>query len=1104
MSELIRKKYEESQSVQDIVREKNREKFGALSITGLSGSLSSCIISAVHNLERHPTVIVLPEKEEAAYVYNDIQQLLNKEKVLFFPASGQRLVQGEGREINTLDRTLVLKALSRPNFNAIIITYSDAVMELTTVKSEVRDMSIELKQGEEMIMDLLVEELNERKFERSDFVYKPGQFSWRGGIIDVFSFTSEMPFRLEFNGDTIESIRRFDIQDQLSINSLREVSITPDVAKLEHSSEVIFFENLPQSSCIWIKDMPLLLDKLNLIHDHAEGKEVKVAHASPEKVIGAFNSFTTIQYGNHFKADDSIEMTINSTPQPSFNKQFELLAENLRDFKNKGYDNFISASDSNQVNRFYQIFEDIGQDVHISPVISNLHEGFIDHSNKHLIYTDHQLFGRYHKFRLRESFGQKSDNLSLKELKGLQAGDFITHIDHGVGRYSGLEKIDVNGKMQEAIRIIYKNHDVLYVSIHSLHRISKYIGKDGSEPQLAKLGSNAWKTLKQKTKSKVKELAFDLIKLYAERKAKKGFAFSPDSYLQTELEASFIYEDTPDQFKATNDVKKDMEEPHPMDRLVCGDVGFGKTEVAIRAAFKAVNDSKQVAILVPTTILAMQHYKTFKTRLEPFPCKVEYLNRFRSAAEQRRIIEELKEGKVDILIGTHKILSDKVKFKDLGLMVIDEEQKFGVGSKDKLKSIKVNVDSLTLTATPIPRTLQFSMMGARDLSVINTAPPNRQAIETRLFEFSEHIIKEAIEYEVSRNGQVFFIHNRVQNIGEVGAMLSRLCPGVRVLVAHGQMKGSELEKKMVDFIDGEFDVLVSTTIVESGLDIPNANTIIINQANNFGLSDLHQMRGRVGRSNKKAFCYLLAPAPSVLTALARKRLKAIEQFSQLGSGFQIAMRDLDIRGAGNLLGGEQSGFITEMGFDMYQKILNEAIQELKESEFKESFADDENKIYVSDCQVETDFEVLIPDDYVTNIDERLSLYRELDDIEDSQGLEKFKTAMEDRFGLIPKQVSDLFDIIKLRWTAKRTGLEKIVLKNSKMICYFISNPDSMYFQSADFQSVLRFVQQNPNLCRMVERKERLSLAFEHVTAIFEAREIISGILPKKVENALQD
>lgn len=1100
MLDALLSKYDNSPVVGQISATLEREGSDSIHLKNCNGSLSALLMASVLKQSEKTALLIIPEKEEAAYAYNDLQQFLDEKQVLFFPASSERLITDEVKKINSLDRTLVLKAIENRRKPKLIVSYPEALMEVVPKSSEFKKHSMALSQWEEITMDELIEHFNEIKFERTDFVFQPGQFSWRGGIIDVFSFDAEKPYRLEFDGDQIESIRLFDIDSQLSVKDLKRINISPDSRKVETDKEVSLIDNLSKNDLIWCRDFDLLLDRFNEIEDKTAelSNEYEMLHlVGPDHLMDGIQEHHVVHYGS-FAGQSSIAIDLNTKPQPAFNKNFELLADNLRQLEKEGYDNFITASDSNQVNRFYEIFEDIGKDVHIHPVIASIHEGFVDHEQKLICYTDHQIFGRFHRFRLRESFENKQESISLKELMGLQPGDYVTHIDHGVGKYSGLEKIDVNGKKQEAIRIIYKNNDVLYISIHSLHRISKYVGKEGTEPKVDKLGSNAWKTLKQKTKKRVKELAFDLIRLYAERKTQPGFAFAPDSYLQTELEASFIYEDTPDQFKATQDVKADMEAPHPMDRLVCGDVGFGKTEIAIRAAFKAVNDHKQVAVLVPTTILAMQHFKTFSSRLESFPCKIDYLNRFRTAKDQTRILKELKEGKIDIIIGTHKLLSEKVQFEDLGLMIIDEEQKFGVGAKDKLKTIKVNVDTLTLTATPIPRTLQFSMMGARDLSIINTPPPNRLPIETHVYEFNEHIIKDAIEYEVSRGGQVFFINNRVQNIGEIGAMIERICPQVKVLTAHGQMKGHELEKKMLAFIDGQFDVLVSTTIVESGLDIPNANTIIINQANHFGLSDLHQMRGRVGRSNKKAFCLLLSPSLSSLTPHARKRLKAIEQFSDLGSGFHIAMRDLDIRGAGDIFGAEQSGFISEMGFDMYQKILKEAIEELKETEFKEAFKDEKKKSFVRDCVIETDLEILIPDDYVSHIGERLALYRELDDIEDDDQLDSFRKGLEDRFGDLPKPTEELLETIKLRQLAKGLGMEKVVLKNEKLLCYFISNPDSSFFQSAVFREILIFVQQHPNSCRMVEKNDKLSLRFQNVESIHEALSILFSILGVEV------
>ncbi|MBE7443681.1 MAG: transcription-repair coupling factor, partial [Flavobacteriales bacterium] len=792
---------------------------------------------------------------------------------------------------------------------------------------------------------------------------------------------------------------------------------------------------------------------------------------------------------------DALQILFNQKPQPEFNKNFTLLHDNLNDNKKAGYSNILLADSIKQVERLHAIFEDIGKELEVHSMLLPIHQGFVDVDLKICCYTDHQIFNRYQRFKLKNSLQKKGESLTLKEIHGLQPGDFITHIDHGVGRFSGLEKIDVNGKTQEAIRIVYSNNDLLYVNIHSLHKISKYLGKDGTPPKINRLGSTQWQVTKQKTKSKIKEVAFDLIKLYAQRKATKGYQFMPDTYLQTELEASFIYEDTPDQLKATIDVKKDMEAEYPMDRLVCGDVGFGKTEIAIRAAFKAVADSKQVVVLVPTTILALQHYKTFKARLKDFPCNVDYINRFKSAKQQKITLEKLAKGEVDILIGTHRIVGKDVKFKDLGLLIIDEEQKFGVSVKDKLKTIKTNVDTLTLTATPIPRTLQFSLMAARDLSNITTPPPNRQPVETILQTFNEEVIRDAVSYEISRGGQVFFVNNRIENIKEIAGMIQRLCPDANVLIAHGQMQGDELEQKMMAFVDGEYDVLVATTIIESGLDISNANTIIINNANHFGLSDLHQMRGRVGRSNKKAFCYLLAPPMHELTPEARKRLTAIEQYSDLGSGFQIAMRDLDIRGAGNLLGAEQSGFISEIGFDMYQKILQEAIEELKESDFKELYAEElEKKDFVKDCQLETDLEILIPDEYISNIAERLTIYREMDELEDEAQIELYKLKLKDRFGEIPSSTNELFNALILRKLAKRIGFEKLVLKQQKLIGYFISNQDSAFYQSNTFTNVLRYVQANQKLCSMKERNDKLTLVFDNVKTIKQANQLLEPII----------
>ncbi len=806
--------------------------------------------------------------------------------------------------------------------------------------------------------------------------------------------------------------------------------------------------------------------------------------------------YTLVEFGSSpvFATD---QIVFNTKPQPSFNKQFNLLIEDLNTNHEKGYNNYIACVSDQQAKRFQDIFDDVEGVVHYQTVVLSLHQGFIDHDLKLTCYTDHQIFERYHKFHLKNGYAKKQA-ITLKELTNLDIGDYVTHIDHGIGKFGGLQKIDVEGKKQEAIKLIYGERDVLYLSIHSLHKITKFNGKDGKPPKIYKLGSKAWKTLKQKTKSRVKEIAFNLIQVYAKRKLKKGFQYKPDSYLQHELEASFVYEDTPDQTNSTNDIKADMESERPMDRLVCGDVGFGKTEVAIRAAFKAVDNGKQVAVLVPTTILAYQHYNTFTKRLKDFPVTVDYLNRFRTAKEKRITLEKLEKGHVDIIIGTHQLVNKSVKFKDLGLLIVDEEQKFGVAVKDKLKTLKENVDVLTLTATPIPRTLQFSLMAARDLSVINTPPPNRFPIQSQVIRFNEETIRDAINYEIQRGGQVFFIHNRIENIKEVAGLIQRLVPDAKIGIGHGQMEGKKLEQLMLAFMNGAFDVLVSTTIVESGLDVPNANTIFINNANNFGLSDLHQMRGRVGRSNKKAFCFFITPEYSAMTNDARKRITALEQFTELGSGFNIAMKDLEIRGAGDLLGGEQSGFINDIGFDTYQKILNEAIEELKENEFRELYKyDGKDKAYVKDITIDSDFELLFPDNYVNSITERLNLYTKLNTLNNEDELHVFETEIIDRFGELPKQVVDLFNSVRIKWIATRIGLEKIIMKHGKFVGYFIHDQQSPFYQSQHFTKVLNYIQSRPKDCKMKEKQTRkglrLLITFDKVTSVDIALERLQEI-----------
>jgi transcription-repair coupling factor (superfamily II helicase) len=1090
-------------------------------LDGLIGSSASMLVSALFSSLPKVHLIISGDKESAVYLCNDLENLLgesglsfHKKSVLLYPTSYKRPYELEKTDnSNVLMRTEVLKRLSTRGKETLIITYPEALSEKVVTRKYLEKSTLKLKKGEPVDLDFMYDVLDENGFERVDFVAEPGQVALRGGIIDVFSYTNDLPYRIEFSGDLVESIRSFDPATQLSVDRLDHITIVPNVQdrQLQEIREP-FTSYLPEDSVLWIYDTAFTLDRLELEFGKAEkvfeSLEGPVKHLKPDELFTgkdefqhSLSGFPVIEYGKHafLKTDRSLKF--NMAPQPSFNKNFDLLIADLAEQSSAGYRNIIVADSPKQVERIYTILDDLVKNRSLESVPEievmniSLHEGFIDRDKRIALYTDHQIFERYHKYHLAESFSGKQA-LTLKELYDLKPGDYVTHIDHGVGRYDGLEKINNNGKWQEAMRIIYSHDDLLYVSIHSLHRISKYSGKEGYMPSLDRLGSNAWNKLKAKTKARVKDIAKDLIKLYAERKATIGFAFTPDTYLQHELEASFIYEDTPDQVKSTQDVKRDMEATHPMDRLVCGDVGFGKTEIAVRAAFKAVTDSKQVALLVPTTILALQHFKTFRDRLKDFPCRVDYLNRFRSAHEQTMILKDLEAGKIDILIGTHRLLSNDIRFKDLGLMIVDEEQKFGVAAKEKLKQKKVSVDTLTLTATPIPRTLQFSLMGARDLSVINTPPPNRYPIQTELHTFNEEIIRDAIMFELSRGGQVFFVNNRIQNILEVAGLVKRIVPDARIAVGHGQMEGAKLEKVMLGFVDGDYDVLVSTTIVESGLDIPNANTIIINDAQHYGLSDLHQLRGRVGRTNRKAFCYLLAPPLSVLTDEARKRLRAIEEFSEIGSGFNIAMRDLDIRGAGNILGAEQSGFITEIGFEMYQKILDEAIHELKLSEFADLYESEELKDYVRECQIETDLEILIPDDYIANITERLSLYKELDNTESEDALMAFQERMIDRFGPVPVETQELFNAVRIRRIAKELGMEKLVLKNGLMTGYFVSDQQSPYYQSEIFTAVLRFVQLNPRSCKMKEVGSKLSLTVYNITNVGVGLGVIREILPE--------
>lgn len=1092
-------------SVQDkkILEQLSHHK--SIHLNGLSGSSTSIIGATCFKEADYPFIFVLNDKEEAAYFHNDLEQLIPEKDLLFYPGSYRRPYQIEETDnANVLMRAEVLNRLSSRRKPSCIVTYPDAIFEKVITKKELTKNTLKLTVGEEIGIDFLNETLFEYGFEYADFVVEPGQFSIRGGIVDVFSFSSEHPYRIEFFGDEVESIRSFNINTQLSVLEVKKLNIIPNVENKEMiEARVPFMNYLGNSACVWLKDKELCeakLDKLYLkAYDAYEELDGQIKQIKPEELFinskifnSAITEFQTVSFGT--KAIDSrLEINFNTSYQPSFNKQFDLIIEHFNEQSEKGYENLILCSSQKQEERFHSIFEKIDENFQYSTMLLPIHEGFIDHENKVLCYTDHQLFERYHKFKLK-SAQQYKKTITLDEITNLEIGDFVTHIDHGVGKFGGLQKIDVQGKKQEAIKLIYRNNDLLYVSIHALHKISKYNSKEGTAPKIHQLGSPQWAKTKSKTKTKIKTIAYDLIQLYAKRKAVKGYSFSPDNYLQHELEASFLYEDTPDQLKTTQAIKKDMESNTPMDRLVCGDVGFGKTEIAIRAAFKAVCDNKQVAILVPTTILALQHYKTFRKRLKDFPVTVDYINRFKTAKQQKETLQNLADGKVDIIIGTHRIVGKDVKFLDLGLLIIDEEQKFGVGVKDKLKTIKANVDTLTLTATPIPRTLQFSLMAARDLSTIKTAPPNRLPVQTQNIGFNEETLRDAIQYEISRGGQVFFIHNRIENIKEVAGMIQRLCPDIKVGIGHGQMEGPKLERLMMDFIEGEFDLLVSTTIIESGLDIPNANTILINNAQNFGLSDLHQMRGRVGRSNKKAFCYLITPPKISMSEEGRKRIQALEQHADLGSGFNIAMRDLEIRGAGDILGAEQSGFISDIGFEMYQKILNEAVKELKETEFKDLYSHEtRDSFFVDECQIDTDMEILIPDNYVNSISERLQIYKDLNNLENEEEMAIFEEQISDRFGAIPPPVEKLFHSIRLRWIARDLGFEKIVLKANKMIAYFIADPQSNFFESEQFNLVLKYIQLNPKACQMKERNNKLSLVFEKVTEVETALRYLNAI-----------
>ncbi|MDX2047530.1 MAG: transcription-repair coupling factor [Chitinophagaceae bacterium] len=1109
-------------------------------LKNLHGSSPQFVFAAVYRHEHAAHLnhlIILNDAEEAAYFHNTIENLTQAIDLFYFPSSFKnRKNFSLLNSSHVMLRTETLTRLSAGGNKKIIVTYPEALFEKVVLPKTLSANMILIKAGDTLNVDEVLSKFVDYGFERADFVYEPGQFAVRGGILDIYSFGNEKPYRIELFGNDVDSIRIFDPETQLSERKLLQVTIIPNVeTQFEEEDKISLPEYLPANTIVWMKDWDVIKEALlteeedmelflqrpeHSAHDEAQQQKKEIREddfVKASQIEEQLRQRHIIEFGytsqfNDGKDEDARVRDLSSVipystkEQPAFNRQFDLLIKDLKSHEKKQFQIYLFAENPKQLERLHSIFAELPagpggkNEIHFTPVPIAIHEGFIDEDLKLVCYTDHQVFQRYHKYKVKQAYN-KSKALTLRALRELQPGDYVVHIDHGVGVYSGLQKIESNGRLQEAVRIIYKDNDILYVNINSLHKISKYTGKEGSVPKVNKIGSDAWARLKERTKTKVKEIAFDLIKLYAQRKAQPGFAHSADNYMQTELEASFIFEDTPDQSKVTADVKKDMENPHPMDRLVCGDVGFGKTEIGIRAAFKTCLDGRQAAILVPTTILAFQHYKTFSDRLKDFPVTIDYVNRFKSSKEKKETLKKLAEGKIDIIIGTHALIGKEVQFKDLGLLIIDEEQKFGVGHKEKIKTLKTTVDCLTLTATPIPRTLQFSLMGARDLSIINTPPPNRQPIQTELQVYHEDAIRDAIYFETERGGQVFFIHNRVQGLPEMAAIIQGLCPDLSIGFAHGQLEGHELEERILAFIDKKYDVLVCTNIVESGVDIPNVNTIIVNNAHQFGLSDLHQLRGRVGRSNKKAFCYLLSPPLSTLPSDSRKRLQTLEQHSELGSGFQIAMRDLDIRGAGNLLGGEQSGFMVEIGFEMYQKVLDEAIRELKRTSFRELFKDEISKQddYVQDCTIDTDLEILIPDAYVESITERLSLYTRLDNCKDEKELKEFHTELADRFGAVPPQVEDLFRTVRCRRVAVELGFERMVLKNETLRCYFVNNPDSPYFESPVFNGILQFIQTHTNKAKLKQAGKNFMLIVEDMESMEQLLQFL-----QKMNRAVQE
>ena len=1091
---------------------------------GLTASSASLFAAALVAKNETPFLFILGDQEEAGYFYHDLIQVLGMEKVLFFPSSFRRAIKyGQKDAANEVLRTEVLSRLQKQETGLCVVTYPDALAEKVVSRKELGEKTLKLHRGERVDMQFVTEVLRSYGFEYVDYVYEPGQYAVRGSIVDVFSFSSEYPFRIDFFGDEVESLRLFEVDSQLSKEQKENIIIVPDLSRsLEAGGTggmVSFLDFLQPDTVICVKDLLWLRERIETVYNETLAPQAIAAREAEESSVitlegklingGEFMmralDYRRMEFGNAPTGTPDAVLTFDTSAQPIFHKNFDLVADSFKSYLREGYTIYICSDSKKQTDRIRAIFEDRGDRIEFTAVEKTLHEGFADRTLRLCIFTDHQLFDRFHKYNLKSDKARSGKvALSLKELNQFTPGDYVVHTDHGVGRFAGLVRIPNGNTSQEVMKLVYRNEDVVFVSIHSLHKVSKYKGKEGEPPTLNKLGTGAWEKLKDRTKTKIKDIARDLIKLYSQRREEKGYQYSPDSFLQRELEASFLYEDTPDQSKATADVKADMESARPMDRLVCGDVGFGKTEVAVRAAFKAACDNKQVAVLVPTTVLAYQHFQTFKERLKELPCRVEYLSRARTAAQSRAILKGLETGEVNILIGTHRILGKDVKFHDLGLLIIDEEQKFGVSVKEKLRQLKVNVDTLTMTATPIPRTLQFSLMGARDLSVIQTPPPNRYPIQTEVHTFNPEVITDAINFEMSRNGQVFFVNNRISNLPELKAMIERNIPDCRIAIGHGQMEPQELEKIIFDFVNYDYDVLLATTIVESGIDIPNANTIIINQAQNFGLSDLHQMRGRVGRSNKKAFCYLLAPPLSSLTPEAKRRLQAIENFSDLGSGIHIAMQDLDIRGAGNMLGAEQSGFIADLGYETYQKILTEAVRELKNDEFAELYAEEEQQAadgsgkisgeqFVDECQVESDLELLLPATYVTGSSERMLLYRELDALQLDKDVAAFRSRLEDRFGPVPAETEELLRIVTLRRLAVRLGIEKIYLKGGRMTLFFVSNPNSPYYQSQAFGKMIAYMMRYTRRCDLREQNNKRSMLVKEVKTVEEAVTVLYEI-----------